>query len=61
MMSTTLRGNESMEKDMRQTNEINRKTLDMGTVGDHGMQSFDFTNVKTEAPVGNATCSRQHN
>lgn len=50
-----------MEKDTRQTNEINRKTLDMGTVGDHGMQSFDFTNVKTEAPVGNATCSRQHN
>lgn len=50
-----------MEKDVRQTNEINRMALEMGTIGDHGVQSFYFTNVKTEVLVGNTTCPRQHN
>lgn len=61
MMSTRLRGNEGTEKDVRQTNEINRMALEMGTIGDHGVQSFYFTNVKTEVLVGNTTCPRQHN
>lgn len=61
MMSTRLRGNEGIEKDMRQTNEINRTKLEMGTIGDHGVQSFYFTNVKMEALVGSTTCPRQHN
>lgn len=61
MMSTRLRGNEGMEKDVRQTNEINRMTFEMGTTGDHGVQSFYFTNVKTEVLVGNVPCPRQRN
>lgn len=44
-----------------ETNKWNKQSnIRDGSIGDHRVRSFYFTNVKTDALVANTTCPRQH-